>query len=117
MGECSHGSLGSGSAMEANKVTKLRPFDQVLDEHGLFNLDDESQAEKQQCAVVASNIVRNFSFMPDNEHIMVQHRHCLETVFKCIEDHMTGEKFMFKVCSQSLIYFMLRKCIFLLDYS
>ncbi|KAJ0975608.1 hypothetical protein J5N97_017573 [Dioscorea zingiberensis] len=25
--------------------------------------------------------------MPDNEMIMAQHRHCLETVFQCIEDH------------------------------
>ncbi|GFY97756.1 ARM repeat superfamily protein [Actinidia rufa] len=45
--------------------------------------------EKQQCAVAASNIVRNFCFMPENEVIMAQHHHLLETVFQCIEDHIT----------------------------
>ena len=71
-------------------TNKLRPSEWWLDEDGLFNLDEEGSAEKQQCAVAASNIIRNFSFMPDNEVIMAQHRHCLETVFQCIEDHITG---------------------------
>lgn len=86
-------SAGSGSAAEAlaqKNAAKVRSSEWWLDEDGLFNLDDEGRAEKQQCAVAASNIIRNFSFMPDNELIMAQHRHCLESVFKCIEDHITG---------------------------
>lgn len=73
------------------KATKSQPAEWWLSEDGLFNLDDEGRAEKQQCAVAASNILRNFSFMPENEVIMGQHRHCLETIFQCIEDHVTGE--------------------------
>lgn len=91
-----HPGLGSGSSvMEAavqNHVSKSRPSNWWLDEDGLFNLDEEGRAEKQQCAVAASNIMRNFSFMPENEIIMAQHRHCLETVFQCIEDHITEEE-------------------------
>ncbi|KAI3698552.1 hypothetical protein L2E82_42189 [Cichorium intybus] len=45
------------------------PSEWWLAEDGLFNLDDEARAEKQQCAVAASNILRNFSFMPENELI------------------------------------------------
>lgn len=30
--------------------------------------------------------------MPDNEVIMVQHRHCLETAFQCIEDHLVEDE-------------------------
>ncbi|CAH2052978.1 unnamed protein product [Thlaspi arvense] len=62
------------------------------EEDGLFNLDDEARAEKQLCAIAASNVIRNFSFMPDNEVVMAQHRHCLETVFQCIHDHMTEDE-------------------------
>lgn len=87
---------GSGSSISDASVqkntTKLRPSEWWLDEDGLFNLDEEGRAEKQQCAVAASNIIRNFSFMPDNEVIMAQHRHCLETVFQCIEDHITEDE-------------------------
>ncbi|KAF2595506.1 hypothetical protein F2Q70_00043546 [Brassica cretica] len=54
--------------------------------------DDEGKAEKQLCTVAASNVIRNFSFMPDNEVVMAQHRHCLETVYQCINDHMTGKE-------------------------
>lgn len=54
-------------------------------------MDDEGRAEKQLCAVAASNIIRNFSFMAENEVIMAQHRHCLETLFQCIEDFAKGE--------------------------
>ena len=72
-------------------TSKLRLSEWWLDEDGLFNLDDEGRAEKQQCAVAASNIIRNFSFMPENEIAMAQHRHCLETMFQCIEDHTIGE--------------------------
>ncbi|KAK3024094.1 hypothetical protein RJ639_044196, partial [Escallonia herrerae] len=89
-----HPSLGSGSVVTEGSTqkstTKERPSEWWFDEDGIFNLDDEGRAEKQQCAVAASNILRNFSFMPENEVIMGQHRHCLETVFQCIEDHITG---------------------------
>lgn len=80
-----------------NNLTKTRPSEWWLDEDGLFNLDEEGRAEKQQCAVAASNIIRNFSFMPDNEVIMAQHRHCLETVFQCIENYVTGENCFLKI--------------------
>ncbi|GMH19980.1 hypothetical protein Nepgr_021821 [Nepenthes gracilis] len=84
-------SVGSGSSvadMSAQKgAVKRRLKEWWYDEDGLFNLDEEGRAEKQQCAVAASNIIRNFSFMGENEIIMAQHRHCLETVFQCIEDH------------------------------
>lgn len=69
---------------------KRQSLEWWFDEDGLFNLDEEGRAEKQQCAVATSNIIRNFSFMPDNDLIMAQHRHCLETIFQCIEDHETG---------------------------
>ncbi|KAH9764724.1 armadillo repeat-containing protein LFR [Citrus sinensis] len=86
--------VGSGSSAADSLVQKnaarVRSSEWWFDEDGLFNLDDEGRAEKQQCAVGASNIIRNFSFMPDNEVIMAQHRHCLETVFQCIEDHVTA---------------------------
>ena len=88
--------MGSGASVtEASlqkSTIKNHPSEWWLDEDGLFNLDDEGRAEKQQCAVAASNIIRNFSFMPENEVIMAQHRHCLETVFQCIEDYVTGDK-------------------------
>ncbi|KAL6292112.1 hypothetical protein ACE6H2_000254 [Prunus campanulata] len=87
--------LGSSSqeASVLSNVTKLRSSSEWwLDEDGLFNLDEEGRAERQQCAVAASNIIRNFSFMPDNEVIMAQHRHCLETVFQCIEDYLTEDE-------------------------
>uniref|UniRef100_A0A0E0LN65 SWI/SNF-like complex subunit BAF250 C-terminal domain-containing protein n=1 Tax=Oryza punctata TaxID=4537 RepID=A0A0E0LN65_ORYPU len=72
-------------------VTKKRSAGFLFDEEGLFNVDDEGRTEKQQCAVAASNIIRNFSFMPENETVMVQHRHCLETVFQCLEDQNTED--------------------------
>ncbi|KAF3456914.1 hypothetical protein FNV43_RR01568 [Rhamnella rubrinervis] len=95
-GSLLHSSLGSGSSVTEtslpNNQTKHRPSEWWLDEDGLFNLDEEGRAEKQQCAVAASNIIRNFSFMPDNEVIMAQHRHCLETVFQCIENYVTEDE-------------------------
>uniref|UniRef100_A0A7N0UE11 SWI/SNF-like complex subunit BAF250 C-terminal domain-containing protein n=2 Tax=Kalanchoe fedtschenkoi TaxID=63787 RepID=A0A7N0UE11_KALFE len=85
------GSGSSASEMTVAKVTNnVRPS--WLDEDGLFNLDDEGRAEKQLCAVAASNIIRNFSFMPENEVFMAQHRHCLESMFQCIEDHTTEDE-------------------------
>ncbi|KAM7256067.1 hypothetical protein ACFE04_011808 [Oxalis oulophora] len=72
--------------------TKKRPSEWWFEEDSLFNCDYEGRAEKQQCAVTASNIIRNFSFMPDNEAIMGQHRHCFETVFQCIEDHISEDE-------------------------
>ncbi|GAB2217643.1 hypothetical protein Droror1_Dr00000846 [Drosera rotundifolia] len=79
-------------ALAQKGATKHRPEDWWYDEDGLFNLDEEGRAEKQQCAVAASNIVRNFSFMGENEIIMAQNRHCVETVFQCIEDHGTEDE-------------------------
>ncbi|XP_038719088.1 armadillo repeat-containing protein LFR-like isoform X1 [Tripterygium wilfordii] len=88
------GSMGSGSAVgEGQKSAgKVRHSEWWMEEDGLFNLDEEGRAEKQHCAVAASNIIRNFSFMPDNEVIMAQHRHCLETVFQCIEDYVVEDE-------------------------
>lgn len=88
------GRVGPGASVtEASlqkNLTRPRPSEWWSDEDGLFNLDDEGRAEKQQCAVAASNVIRNFSFMPENEVIMAQHRHCLETAFQCLEDRDTG---------------------------
>eukprot|EP01018_Ginkgo_biloba_P001227 Gb_12706 [translate_table: standard] len=72
--------------------TERRGSDWWYDEEGLFNLDEEGRAERQQCAVAASNVIRNFSFMPENETVMAQHRHCLETVIQCMEDHDTEDE-------------------------
>lgn len=72
--------------------TKSRGSDWWYTEEGLFNLDEEGRAERQQCAVAASNVIRNFSFMPDNETVMAQHRHCLETIIQCMEDHDTEDE-------------------------
>ncbi|XP_077245436.1 ARM repeat superfamily protein isoform X2 [Tasmannia lanceolata] len=82
----------SNTDVSARKGSKNRSSEWWFEEDGLFNLDEEGRAEKQQCAVVASNIIRNFSFMPDNEVIMAQHRHCLETVFQCVEDQNTEDE-------------------------
>lgn len=88
--------VGSGSSVTDSSAQKVaarhRPTDWWFEEDGLFNLDEEGRVEKQQCAIAASNILRNFSFMPDNEVIMAQHRHCLETVFQCIEDQNTEDE-------------------------
>ncbi|KAA0049316.1 hypothetical protein IC582_012647 [Cucumis melo] len=83
------GSSASESTGHASKPSSRHWW---LEEDGLFNLDDEGRAERQQCAVSASNILRNFSFMPENESIMALHRHTLETVFQCIEDHVTEDE-------------------------
>lgn len=83
-------STGSSVSELERNGTKSRASEWWLDEDGLFNLDDEGRAEKQQFAVAASNVIRNFSFMPENEVIMAQHRHCLETTFQCIKDHEIG---------------------------
>ncbi|KAK4258044.1 hypothetical protein QN277_007554 [Acacia crassicarpa] len=94
----SNGTPGQGSgptgteSRQQNGMTKSRLSELWFDEDSLFNLDDEGRAEKQQCAVAASNIIRNFSFMPDNEVIMAQHRHCLESVFQCIEDYIIEDE-------------------------
>ncbi|KZV57045.1 armadillo repeat-containing protein LFR [Dorcoceras hygrometricum] len=89
---------GSGSGSPKDEVstqkttTKPRPSGWWYEEDGLFNLDEEGRAEKQLCAVAASNIIRNFSFMADNEIAMSQSRHCLETMFQCLEDHITEDE-------------------------
>jgi hypothetical protein len=64
-----------------------KPSDWWWDEEGLFNLDEIGRSERQQCAVAASNVLRNFSFMPENEQTMAQHRALLETLIVCMEDH------------------------------
>uniref|UniRef100_A0A803MSW0 SWI/SNF-like complex subunit BAF250 C-terminal domain-containing protein n=2 Tax=Chenopodium quinoa TaxID=63459 RepID=A0A803MSW0_CHEQI len=81
-----------GSYSSQKITTRHRPTGWWFEEDGLFNLDDDGLAEKQLCAVAASNILRNFSFMYENEIIMAQHRHCLETVFQCIEDQNTEDE-------------------------
>lgn len=69
-----------------------KPLDWWWDEEGLFNLDEIGRSERQQCAVAASNVIRNFSFMPENEAPMAQHRACLETLIVCMEDHEIGKQ-------------------------
>ncbi|KAF4352743.1 hypothetical protein CsatB_026312 [Cannabis sativa] len=93
-GNLPHPGLGSGSShSEASpNVYKPRTSEWWANEDGLFNLDEEGRAERQQGAVAASNVIRNFSFMPENEVIMAQHRHCLETMFQCIEDYVTEDE-------------------------
>ncbi|KAF2557926.1 hypothetical protein F2Q68_00013768 [Brassica cretica] len=79
------------------------------------HLDDEGRAEKQLCAVAASNVIRNFSFMPDNEVVMAQHRHCLETVYQCINDHMTGmDNYLAKQGSE--VVELVGRQLFVVDY-
>ncbi|XP_047952267.1 armadillo repeat-containing protein LFR [Salvia hispanica] len=91
-----HPTAGSGSSNKdpsAQKSTsKSRPSGWWFEEDGLFNLNDEGRAEKQQCAIAASNIIRNFSFMAENELAMGQNRHCLETMFQCLEDYVTEDE-------------------------
>ncbi|AEE76703.1 unnamed protein product [Arabidopsis thaliana] len=86
--------IGSSAAEALGKKStgKHQSSQWWMEEDGLFNLDDEGRSEKQMCAIAASNVIRNFSFMPDNEVVMAQHRHCLETVFQCIHDHMTEDE-------------------------
>ncbi|KAK9068203.1 hypothetical protein SSX86_012314 [Deinandra increscens subsp. villosa] len=98
--------IGSGSGSDVSlqkKATKSHPSDWWLAEDGLFNLNDEGRAEKQVCAVAASNVLRNFSFMPENEVIMGQHRHCLETLFQCIEDHVTEDEELVTNCLETIV--------------
>lgn len=85
-------SNSSSREVSAQKIAaKPRPSGWWFEEDGLFNLDEEGRVEKQQCAVAASNIIRNFSFMAENEIAMGQNRHCLETMFQCLEDYVTGQ--------------------------
>ncbi|KAK1418817.1 hypothetical protein QVD17_27964 [Tagetes erecta] len=98
--------IGSASVSEAflqKKATKSHPSDWWLAEDGLFNLDDEGRAEKQMCAVAASNVLRNFSFMTENEVVMGQHRHCLETIFQCMEDHATEDEELVTNCLETIV--------------
>ncbi|XP_024384580.1 armadillo repeat-containing protein LFR [Physcomitrium patens] len=62
------------------------------DEEGIFNLDEIGRHEKQICAVAVSNVLRNFSFMPENEASMAQHRGCLETLITVLEAHETEDE-------------------------
>ncbi|KAJ9182197.1 hypothetical protein P3X46_006220 [Hevea brasiliensis] len=61
--------LGSSNNLTTHSVFMAEecsqsPSEWWFNEDGPFNLDEEGRAEKQQCAVAASNIIRNFSFMP-----------------------------------------------------
>ncbi|CAN0857270.1 Armadillo repeat-containing protein LFR [Linum grandiflorum] len=82
----------TNEASVLKNASKVASSEWWLDEDGIFNLDDEGRAERQQCAVAASNIIRNFSFMPENEVVMAQLRHCVETVFQCMEDHNSEDE-------------------------
>eukprot|EP00252_Welwitschia_mirabilis_P022064 TRINITY_DN5848_c0_g1_i1.p1 TRINITY_DN5848_c0_g1~~TRINITY_DN5848_c0_g1_i1.p1 ORF type:complete len:483 (+),score=107.14 TRINITY_DN5848_c0_g1_i1:37-1449(+) len=80
-----------------------RMSDWWYDEDGLFNLDEEGRAERQQCAVAASNVLRNFSFMPENETVMAQHRHCLETIIQCMEDCDTEDEELVTNATETIV--------------
>ncbi|MCO5572866.1 hypothetical protein L7F22_026625 [Adiantum nelumboides] len=67
-------------------------FEYWLDEEGLFNLDEEGRSERQLTAVAASNVIRNFSFMPENDVLMARNSHCLATLIQCVEDHHTEDE-------------------------
>ncbi|KAL3677054.1 hypothetical protein R1sor_027002 [Riccia sorocarpa] len=82
-----------------------KPADWWWDEEGLFNLDELGRSEKQQCAVAASNVIRNFSFMPENEQVMAQNRHCLETLVVCVEDHETEDEELVTNALESIVNF------------
>ncbi|XP_051152907.1 armadillo repeat-containing protein LFR-like isoform X2 [Andrographis paniculata] len=103
-----HPNGGSGFAnKEVSVVQKTaarpRPSGWWFEEDGLFNLDEEGRAEKQQCAVAASNIIRNFSFMAENEIAMGQNRHCLETMFQCLEDYITEDEELVTNCLETIM--------------
>ncbi|GKA03900.1 armadillo repeat-containing protein LFR [Tanacetum coccineum] len=72
------------------EAAKSHPSEWWHAEDGLFNLD-EGWAERQQCVIAASNILQNFSFIPENEVIRGHHRHCLKIICECMEDHVIGE--------------------------
>lgn len=82
---------GSEDAIR-DKEGPRKGFEYWLDEEGLFNLDEEGRAERQLCAVVASNVIRNFSFMPENDVLMARNKHCLETLIQCMQDHHTEDE-------------------------
>ncbi|KAL8128887.1 hypothetical protein V2J09_018042 [Rumex salicifolius] len=87
------GSSSSEVDASSQKAIAKRPHtDWWFEEDGLFNLDEEGHGERQLCAAAASNIIRNFSFMPENDIIMAQHRHCLETMLQCIEDQQIEDE-------------------------
>ncbi|RAL45639.1 unnamed protein product [Cuscuta campestris] len=95
-GSIPHPSSGTGSSIKETSVQKTAArtchAGWWFEEDGLFSLDEEGRTEKQQCAVVASNIIRNFSFIADNEAIMANHRHCVETLFQCLEDYVVEDE-------------------------
>jgi hypothetical protein len=79
--------------VESVQTDKQQQQKWCWDEEGLFNLDEIGRHERQQCAVAVSNVLRNLSFMPENEVTVAQHRRCLETLVQCMEDHETGNPF------------------------
>ncbi|KAL0423449.1 UNVERIFIED_CONTAM: Armadillo repeat-containing protein LFR, partial [Sesamum radiatum] len=84
--------LNSGDSVPHPRLLPNLDLQVWYEEDGLFNMDEEGRAEKQLCAVAASNILRNFSFMAENEIAMGQNRHCLETMFQCLEDYVTEDE-------------------------
>lgn len=107
LGDTQHPNVGSGSSnkeVSTPKIgPKLRSSGWWFEEDGLFNLDEEGRVEKQQCAVAASNIIRNFSFMAENEIAMGQNRHCLETMFQCMEDFVTEDEELVTNCLETIM--------------
>ncbi|KAI5058480.1 hypothetical protein GOP47_0026650 [Adiantum capillus-veneris] len=88
-------SIQEGLSLEdgtGDKEGSRKGFEYWLDEEGLFNLDEEGRAERQLSAVAASNVIRNFSFMPENDVLMARNSHCLETLIRCMEDHHTEDE-------------------------
>ena len=59
-------------------------------EEGLFNMNEEERGEKHQCAVAASNVLRNFSFLPENEAQMLRHPQLVDCVVQWIAAFPTG---------------------------
>lgn len=110
-----HGSVASGASNKdpssQKSTSKSRPSGWWFEEDGLFNRDEEGRAEKQQCAVAASNIIRNFSFMAENELAMGQNRHCLETMFQCLEDYVTGYINSVMLLTFTILLLNILKCL------
>eukprot|EP00897_Mesotaenium_endlicherianum_P010137 jgi/Mesen1/9151/ME000587S08647 len=84
---------GKGEARRAERQEEREEPDQDWwwEEEGLFNLDELGRMEMQQCAVAASNVVRNLSFVPENEAPMAAHKRLVESLFVWMEDHQAED--------------------------
>ena len=60
-------------------------------EEGLFNVNEEERGEKHQCAVAASNVLRNFSFLPENEQQMLRHSQLVDSLVRYVAAFSTGK--------------------------